>query len=380
MLKHKRKKLQIFVMKGSQILRLFTRKNPFQTDRFKHEVDLNTVMRFRVVVFAIAVMGELSLSAYGFPIDDPNAPPNVKYLIEHSDLVCRGHATEVFLSRQQTQGLSQPPELRSVLALERCYKGLLPESAIRAVFTFPGRSDVPAPISALQKNEHCLFFLVKYGTIPNEYEFISSWSGYMRVSAIVASARVDATEPLRMLEADLQAGLADSNPSSLRENLRVLAGIGTLRSTDQIRETTKHTDLQVRGTALLTLLFVHDYSQIQETLDFLALDFHSSQQAVLQNTMLQTFTTIMNPIALKTLHANVSSHSGRVRSAVVKSGIPCGFIHVPFDLEGSAEMLRRGIPGSRVVTGVQVCLKVLKRHLSGEDTSFLQSIPNPQRS
>jgi HEAT repeat protein len=122
-----------------------------------------------------------------------------------------------------------------------------------------------------------------------------------------------------MLEADLQAELADSNPSSLREKLRVLAGIGTLKSTDQIKAITKHADLQVLGTALLTLLFVHDDCQLQETLDFLGLDSHSAQIALLQNTMLQTFTSIKDPIALKPLLANVSSHSGRVRRAVVKA-------------------------------------------------------------
>jgi hypothetical protein len=275
-------------------------------------------MSLRAILFVVAVMSRLSVAAYGFPIDDPNAPPNVKYLIQHSDLVCRGHATEVSISGRQNQGSSQPPELRSMLALERCYKGMLPGELVSAVFTLPNSHDIPAPISALQQNEHCLFFLIKNGATPNEYQFISSWNGCLKVSPIVASASTNATEPLTMLEADLQSGLADTNPSNLRENLRTLAGIGTLGSTDQIRALGKHADFQVRGAALLTLLFVHDYSQIQDTLDFLALDFHSSQLVLLQNTILAAFTTIKDPIALKALHANVSSHSGRARSAVVK--------------------------------------------------------------
>jgi hypothetical protein len=266
----------------------------------------------------VAVMSGLSIAAYGFPIDDPNAPPDVKYLVQHSDLVCRGHATEVSISGRQNLGPSEPPKLRSMLALERCYKGILPERLISAVFILPTSRDIPAPISALQKNEYCLFFLVKNGTVPNEYQFISSWNGCLRVSPLVANTSVDATEPLKMLEADLQSGLADTNPSNLRENLRILAGIGTLRSTDQIRALGKHSDLQVQGTALLTLLFVHDYSLIQETLDLLALEFHTAPLVLLQNTILWTFTTIKDPIALRALHANTSSHSGRVRSAVVK--------------------------------------------------------------
>jgi hypothetical protein len=270
------------------------------------------------VLFIFSVMSGLSVATYGFPIDDPSAPPNVKYLIQHSDLVCRGHATEVSISGRQNQGSSQPSELRSMLILERCYKGILPEGVVRAVLTLPNSHDIPAPLSTLQKNEHCLFFLVKNGTTPNEYQFISSWNGCLKVSPIVASASANATESLTMLEADLQSGLADTNPSNLRENLRTLAGIGTLRSTDQIRTLAKHSDLDVRGAALLTLLFVHDYSKIQETLDFLASDFHSAQLVLLQNTIFGAFTTITDPVALKALHANVSSHSGRVRSAVVK--------------------------------------------------------------
>lgn len=66
---------------------------------------------------------------------------------------------------------------------------------------------------------------------------------------------------------------------------------------------------------------------------------------------------------------------------ICKLHIPFGFIHIPFDFEGSAEMLRYGIPGSRLVSGVQICLTVLKRHLLGKSaSSFLQGFPSPRRS
>lgn len=205
-----------------------------------------------------------------------------------------------------------------MLTLERCYKGILPERPVSAIYTLPNRRDVPAPIAGLQQNEYCLFFLVKNGTAPNEYQFISASNGCFRVSPIVVSTEVRGTEPVRTLEADLQAGLADTDPSNLRENLRMLAGIGTLQSTEQIRTLGKNSNLEVRGAAFLTLLFVHDYSEIQPTLDFLALDVHNSQLVLLQNTVLGTFNTIKDAAALKALQANASSHSGRVRSAVVK--------------------------------------------------------------
>src|SRR5205814_6497335 len=227
------------------------------------------------------------------------------------DLVCRGSVLEI---REAAERNGLPRNSRAAMAvldLIRCYKGSIPAHGVRVDFTLPASPDTYAPAFWLEKGEYALFSLKKQG---QDFTFVGSTYGKVKVSRLIKPN----TDAGSGLEADLEAGLSDPDPSLVIANLELLMGMGEVHSTAAIRPLIINSNPEVRGTASLALMKLGDYSMLQEVVSFLALNLSYSQKSLLQNPIRNEFEHIKDPKTLAVLHRNLYSPTLLVRSAMVK--------------------------------------------------------------
>jgi len=261
----------------------------------------------RGIFLSLIALNPMALAG---PIPWPPGRINTQSILAQADLLCRGTVAE--LSGADVSFRNAKP-VTALLNLERCYKGSLPTGQVRVTFAPPANPEVYAPSFFLRKGEYALFSL--NGSAP-EFSFASSIYGKIKISSLVKKDNADIGKAA--LEADLKAGLSDPDSSLVIANLELLMGMGEVHSTAEIKSIATSSDLEVRGTALLALMRLGDYSMLQDAVSFLSLDLSDSQQNLLQNPVRYEFERIKDPTILLVLHHNLNSPVFFVRSAMVK--------------------------------------------------------------
>jgi HEAT repeat protein len=148
------------------------------------------------------------------------------------------------------------------------------------------------------------------------FEFVDPWFSKLAMSPYLAR---ETRQGLRMLEADLEAGLDDPQPQSVRNNLEILGGMKKLEQTARIRQLASSPDLETKAAAVLALQRVGDYSHLEQCLVIMRLSGVPPAIIEMRRLMASTFENIDDRNAVQTLLRFADSPDSTVRASAMKA-------------------------------------------------------------
>ncbi|HEY2497353.1 MAG TPA: HEAT repeat domain-containing protein [Candidatus Angelobacter sp.] len=222
---------------------------------------------FELFMVSIRSTAWLVLLACSFGYAYPRPPEGnepIPKLMSDSSLVCKGEVSFA----PPIKFAPQPPRFSGTanVHVDRCFKGDLPSSDISVLF-----DDVlPAaggPSVVLRTGDYRLFFLkFQEGKYKPTEEFFS----VLTISRFTSAPPASITDPMRLLELDLEAGLDDSDPDSVLDSIRMLGNMGHLQSTAELKKLERSPDPLVRAYVYEAMLRLGNYSVLPAVGKFFA--------------------------------------------------------------------------------------------------------------
>jgi hypothetical protein len=191
---------------------------------------------------------------------------NIPALMTESTLVCKGEVVQA--PAPIVCPPSQPITRMTAVAIvqaDRCFKGG-PSGALIPVF-FDGL--LPAaggPTFVLNTGDYRLFFLKPRD---GKYAVSDEWFGALPISRHLGPAP-NGADSMYLLELDLKAGLADSDPERVLDSIRMLGNMKHLHSESELRELLDSHDVLVKAHVWQALLRLKDYSVLPAVARFFA--------------------------------------------------------------------------------------------------------------
>jgi hypothetical protein len=263
-------------------------------------------------------MAALQISAQ--PRPTPGSE-DIRPLFVASDVVCLGRVESISNAgtvRRSFGSTYVPVQTKiATFVVERYYKSGDGSSSIQLRFYEPlptgETASAALPFLTLENKEHALVFLKRTGDV---LEFVDPWFSKLPMSPYLAR---EARQGLDMLEADLEAGLDDPQPQSVRNNLEILGGMKKLEQTSKIRQLAMNPDLETKAAAVLALQRVGDYSQLKQCLEMMSLSGVPPTIMEMRRLMASTFESVDDRKAVPTLLRFADSPDSTVRASVMKA-------------------------------------------------------------
>jgi hypothetical protein len=212
-------------------------------------------------IFGAFVLASTYALSYPGPI--PGTEP-IPELMAKATLVCKGLVTDA----TPITFADDPPKMTGIATVhvDRCFKGDPSSADIAVQFD----SVLPAgggPAIVLRKGDYYLFFL--QGKDGKYFPF-DKFFGVLDVSRLRGPVVPGVTDPMRLLEIDLKAGLKDANGDRVLDSIRMLGNLRHLQSTRELKELLHSQYGLIRVYADEALLHVGDYSVLNAVREFLA--------------------------------------------------------------------------------------------------------------
>jgi hypothetical protein len=186
---------------------------------------------------------------------------DIPRLLEASSLVCKGEVVEApelkFSSNQDAARFTA----LATIQVDRCFKGKA-ESFIHVYvdeFLFP-----TSPTFTLEKGAYRLFFLKPRD---KNLAVVDEYFGALPISKLVSS--LSSSDPAMLLEADLKAGLGDSDPERVLDSIRMLGNLRRGSSRAALRQLLPSADALTKTYIWQAQLRVADYSDLGSIAQFL---------------------------------------------------------------------------------------------------------------
>jgi hypothetical protein len=190
-----------------------------------------------------------------------NGTENIPQLMGEATLVCKG---EVVDAPQVVGSPNAPLPLQTATAtvhVDRCFKGSRPKSEIVPIVfdgIFPsGGTSGGKTYVILRNGEYRLYFLKAEA---GKYVLVDERFGQLSISRHLAADSENDSDPMHLLEKDLEAGLDDSDRNIVLENIRMLGNMRNLQSKTELISLIDSPDALVRTSVYQALLRLHDYS------------------------------------------------------------------------------------------------------------------------
>jgi hypothetical protein len=218
------------------------------------------MVRLRSVVWSIVLAGSFGY-AYPRPVEGSEPIPK---LMSDSSLVCKGEVSFA----PALKFVPRPPRFggTATVRVDRCFKGALPSSDISVLFD----DILPAgggPAVVLRTGDYRLFFLKEQD---GKYEPTEEFFSTLTISRLTPVASTSITDPMRLLELDLKAGLTDSDLDRVLDNIRMLGNMRHLQSTAELEMLESSPDPMVRAYVYEAMLRLGDYSVLPAVGTFFA--------------------------------------------------------------------------------------------------------------
>lgn len=215
----------------------------------------------RLALLSAAVAFLLVQPALPYPAPVSGTEP-IPQLMEKADLVCKGLVTSAppTITGPYTKEKNGIANVR----VDRCFKGHPEANEIAVLFDWvlpPGGG----PALVLRSGDYFLFFLKRQSN--GKYLPFDDFFSTLQVSRLLGDTPPDA-DPMQLLEMDLKAGLKDADHDRLLDSIRMLGNMRHLRSTRELKNLTRDSDLLVRTYAWQALMRLGDYSVLPSVVEF----------------------------------------------------------------------------------------------------------------
>jgi hypothetical protein len=195
----------------------------------------------------------------------PFATEPIPKLMADSSLVCKGEVTSALAIKFAFQ--PQRFSGTATVHVDRCYKGIPPSNDISVLFDDTLPSAGGARQVVLRTGDYRLFFLKSED---GKFKPVDDFFSVLTISRLVAVVPQNLSDPIRLLELDLKAGLNESDQDRLLDSIRMLGNLKRLRSTAKLKQLANSSDPIVRTYVYEALLNLGDYSVLPSVGEFFA--------------------------------------------------------------------------------------------------------------
>jgi HEAT repeat protein len=157
-----------------------------------------------------------------------------------------------------------------------------------------------------------LFFLSRQG---DSYQLLDPYFGVFPASRLKSGGY---RPGIAGLEADLITGLRDTDTKRLLTNIELIGALGHVESVSPLLDLlANNSNKMVRGAIYATLLRLHDYGKLRESLDLVEGPAEDSADLATREQILDLVSEIHDPTTLQVLVGFSRSHSDRLRECVI---------------------------------------------------------------
>ena len=286
-----------------------------QTDAFTRFIDHGRHLSI-VSPPALGGPGEQATAAIG-AAGYPMPVLNVRYLAGQSAVIVKGRVLTVnqlgSIKQQTANGTLTFRQMTASVRVDEILKGKV-EGGVVAV-EFLKNPDVLA--TNLEENEYALLFL----TVGKDgrYMFADPQTGKMPITSQKVPSAATAGTTADKLEAELFASLADPDREVARAALIQVANLGTVRSTQPLRNIASSSDPDFQGLAYIALLRLGDYSLLDRAIQYAAQPVPDLEMRRRQAGVAEAIGDIRDRSVLPTLNSLLASPSVILRRAAAKA-------------------------------------------------------------
>ncbi len=242
---------------------------------------------------------------------------NVRYLAERSGVILKGRALEVnetgTIEKPTANGLLTFHEMAASFQVDSVLKGNVEAKVITVEFL----KNPAVPALTLQQNEYALLFLNRGQD--GKYSFVDPQVGKMAItSQNVPLAETAQTTPGK-LEAELMASLSDTDSEVARTALEQVGNLGSVRSTQAIRDIASGGAPDTQGIAYAALLRLGDYSLFDQAIRYAEVPAQGLELQRLQLGVVRAIGEIEDRSAVPALNSLLASPSLDLRRAAARA-------------------------------------------------------------
>ena len=257
------------------------------------------------------------VSAAGGGTAYPTPVLNVRYLAERSGVIVKGRVLEV----NETGTIEEPTENGSLtfheMAASFQVDSVLKGNVEAKVITVEFLENPEVLALTLEQNEYALLFL-KSGQ-DGKYSFAVPQVGKMAITSQNVPLAETAQTTAGKLEAELMASLSDPDREVARTALEQVGDLGSVRSTQAIRDIASGGAPDIQGIAYRALLGLGDYSLLDQAIRYAE---EPAQELDLQRQQLgvvEAIGDIEDRSAVPALNSLLASPSVNLRRAAAKA-------------------------------------------------------------
>ena len=247
----------------------------------------------------------------------PTPVQNVRYLAERSGVIVKGRVLEVnetgTIEKPTENGLLTFREMAASFQVDSVLKGNVEAKAITVGFL----ENPEVPALTLEPNEYALLFL--NSGQDGKYSFADPQVGKMAITRQNVPLAETAQTTEGKLEAELMASLSDPDSEVARTALEQVGNLGSVRSTQAIRNIAFGGAPDFQGLAHRALLRLGDYSLLDQAVRYAEEPAQELDLQRLQLGVVEAIGDIENRSAVPALNSLLASPSVNLRRAAAKA-------------------------------------------------------------
>ncbi len=286
------------------------------TDSFTRYIDhgrhLNIVSPAALPAETVAQTSSVgSASGYPMPV------PNVRYLADQSSVIVKGRVLQV-----SELGTTQRQTENGALTFHRVSASFQVDSVLKGnvgakIITVEFLQNPNVLALTLENNEYALLFLTSSSN--GSYQFADPQVGKMAITNQIVPSAESAKTTEGKLEAELIASLSDPDHDVAWTALKQIGNLGSVRSTQALREIATTGTPEFQGLAYAALLRLGDYSLLNRAIRFAEEPGQDLETQRLQSGVEEAIGDITDKSALPVLNSLLASPNVNLRRAATKS-------------------------------------------------------------
>ena len=241
-------------------------------------------------------------------------------LVSQLDVICKGRAVRVDEIGELEEQFADGTVVKiNVMVAQVEVERILKESGIGEIVEVEFQVWPTRPYAFLLQDEYAILFLRKKG---ERYVFANPYrvNGKTSVSGRKLDVVARGTTPLALLEQELINSLRDEDPKIILSALDVLGGrLKSVNAAQEIKKLFGSADVAVRGGALLALLDMGDYSNIDESVEYLDEMETTQRVGSYKRGISNAFYAIRDPSLVPKLHPLLRHEDDFLRENVAES-------------------------------------------------------------
>ena len=257
------------------------------------------------------------LSAAGGGAAYPRPVLNVRYLAERSGVILKGRVLQVnetgAIEKSTENGLLTFHKMAAFFQVDRVLKGNVEARVIAVEFL----KNPAVPGLTLEQNEYALLFL--NSGQDGRYSFVDPQVGKMVITSQNVPLAQAAETTAAKLEAELMASLLDPDSEVARTALEQVGDLGSVRSTQAIRDLASRGAPDMQGIAYGALLRLGDYSLIDQAIRYAEEPAQDPEMRRLQLGVVRAIGDIEDRLAVPALNSLLASPSVDLRRAAARA-------------------------------------------------------------